>query len=147
MRVEDAQQQLLACLQEAGQEPCRLDPPPAWRAFGRFMRHPVEAEEDALLYEYGTFSFRGPRRFTLSFCRQFDVDEDGAPALIQLRCEIEYEPTQALEALGAHNQWWSGAEGEPSLAVMLDEIERRPEWKVISAHRPVGSSVYQERPC
>jgi hypothetical protein len=111
------------------------------------MRHPVEAEEDALLYEYGIFSFRGSRRFTLSFCRQFDLDEDGAPALIQLRCEIEYEPTPALEALGSHNQWWSGAGGEPSLAVMLDEIECRPEWKVIGAHRPVCSSVYQERPC
>ncbi|RFU39753.1 hypothetical protein DZF91_20800 [Actinomadura logoneensis] len=147
MRVEDAQPQLLACLLEEGQEPRRLEPRVAWRAFGRFMRHAVQAEEDALLYEYGTFSFRGPRRFTLSFCRQFDVEEGGEPALIQLRCEIEYEPTPALEALGAHNQWWSGAEGEPSLAAILDEIERRSEWEVIGGHRPVCSSVYQERPC
>ncbi|WP_242902921.1 hypothetical protein [Actinomadura terrae] len=80
MRVEEAQAQLLTCL-------------------------------DSLLYEYGTFSFGGPRRFSLSFCRQFDVDEDGA----QARCELEYEPTPVLEGLGAHNQWWSGAEGEPSL--------------------------------
>lgn len=99
MRVEDAQPQLLTCLRKAGLEPRLLDPQPAWRAFGRYMRHPVEAVEDALLYEYGTFSFGGPQRFTLTFCRQFDVNEDEAPTLIQLRCEIEFEPTPALEAL------------------------------------------------
>ncbi|MGI5325721.1 hypothetical protein [Actinomadura nitritigenes] len=147
MRVEDALPQLLTCLKEAGQEPCRLVPQLAWEAFGQFMRHPVEAAEDALLYEYGTFSFGGPRRFTLSFCRQFDVDEDGAPALIQLRCEIEYEPTPALEALGTHNYWWSGAAGELPLAAVMDEIERRSEWMLLGAHRPVASSVYQESPC
>lgn len=147
MRVEDARRQLLLCLQAAGQEPQQLEPGPAWRAFGDFMHHTVEAAEDALLYEYGTFSFGGPRRFVLSFCRQFDVDEDGAQALIQVRCEIEYEPTPALEALGAYNQWWSGGEGEVPLAVVLDEVERRSEWEVIGAQRPAASSVYQERPC
>lgn len=111
------------------------------------MQHPVQAEEDALLYEYGTYSFSGPRRFILAFCRQFDIDQDGAPVLIQLRCEIEYEPTLALEALGTYNRWWSGADDEPPLVALLDEIGRRPEWDVINAHRPVTSSVYQERAC
>ncbi|MFA1542275.1 hypothetical protein [Actinomadura monticuli] len=147
MRVEDARLQLLMCLQAAGEEVRELEPRPAWKAFGEFMRHPVEVEEDALLYEYGTYSLEGPRRFVLSFCRQFDVDEDFAQALIQVRCDMEYEPTPALEALGTYSRWWSGGAGEPSLATVLDEIECRSEWEIIGVHRPVASSVYQERPC
>ncbi|MBO2461256.1 hypothetical protein [Actinomadura violacea] len=99
------------------------------------------------MYEYGVYSFDGPRRFRLSFCRQFDIDRDGVGVLIQLRCEFEYEPAPALEALGAHHRWWCGMEDEPPLAVVLDEIGRGPEWAVVAAHRPAASSVRQEDVC
>ncbi|MQY05265.1 hypothetical protein [Actinomadura macrotermitis] len=92
MRIGEAQDHLLALLREEGQEPGRLSPLPAWRAFSRFMHRPIEAVEDALLYEFGTYSFRGPRRFCLSFCRQADVDEGREPAFTAFLNEIEHRP-------------------------------------------------------
>lgn len=81
LQVEDAQGRLVGLLREAGLEPGHLEPRPAWTVFGRFMELPVQAEEDALLFQYGMYSFSGPQRFLVSFCRQFDIDRDGAPAL------------------------------------------------------------------
>jgi hypothetical protein len=100
-----------------------------------------------MLYEYITAAFSGPRRFAFSLCRQFDLDEGGQEALIQLRCDIAYEPTPALEALGEYNQWWSEGDGEVPVSEVLDAIERRPEWAVLAAHAPVESAVYQEQAC
>jgi hypothetical protein len=148
MHVADAHEKLLSLLHDEGQEPESLEPVPAWRAFRRFMSVPATGvEEDALLYEYITAAFGGPRRFVLSLCRQFDVDDAGEQALIQLRCEFMYEPTPALEALGAYNQWWSAGNGGHEVSEALDAIERRPEWSVIAEHDPVESTVYQERAC
>ncbi|MFL6053430.1 MAG: hypothetical protein ACJ72W_11010, partial [Actinoallomurus sp.] len=146
--VANAEQTLLDLLRDEGQAPSNLEPSRAWRAFRRFMNLSVAGvEEDAMLYEYLTASFSGPRRFTLSLCRQFDLDDGDGQALIQLRCDIAYEPTPALEALGAYNQWWPGEDTASPLGEVLDAIERRPEWAVIAAHSPAESAVYQERVC
>jgi hypothetical protein len=146
--VAKAEQTLLDFLRDEGQEPSSLQPSRAWQAFRRFMNVSVAGvEEDAMLYEYLTASFGGPRRFTLSLCRQFDLDDGDGQALIQLRCDIAYEPTPALEALGKYNQWWSDEDSPNPLDEVLDAIERRPEWAVIAAHTPVESAVYQERAC
>jgi hypothetical protein len=105
--VTNAEQTLLGFLRDEGQEPDRLQPMRAWRAFRRFMNVSVTGvEEDAMLYEYIVATLGGPRRFVLSLCRQFDLNEGEKEVLIQLRCDIAYEPTPALEALGKYHQWW-----------------------------------------
>lgn len=98
--------------------------------------------EDAMLYEYLIAEFGGPRRFVLSLCRQFDLEEERT--LLQLRCEIAYDPAPALEALGRYHQWWSE---ECPVGEALDAIERRSEWAVIAAHAPVESTVFLEDAC
>jgi hypothetical protein len=148
MLVTNAEQTLLGFLRDEGQEPGSLEPSRAWRAFRRFMNVPVTGvAEDAMLYEYMIATFSGPRRFVLSLCRQFDLDEGEEEALIQLRCDVAYEPTPALKALGKYNQWWSEGDGERPISEVLDAIERRPEWAVIAGHVPVRSAVYQEHAC
>ena len=148
MIVTKAKQTLLDVLRGEGQEPSSLEPSRTWRAFRRFMNMPVAGvEEDAMLYEYITASFGGPRRFTLSLCRQFDINDEDGQALIQLRSEIAYEPTPTLEALGTYNQWWTDGDGATPIGEVLDAIERRPEWAVITAHTPIESTVYQEHVC
>lgn len=146
--VAKAEQTLLDLLRDESQEPSSLELSRAWRAFRRFMNVSMAGvEEDAMLYEYLTASFGGPRRFTLSLCRQFDLDDEDGQVLTQLRCDLAYEPTPALEALGTYNQWWSDGDGANPPGEVLDAIERRPEWAVIAAHTPVESAVYQERAC
>jgi hypothetical protein len=148
MLVTNAEQTLLGFLGDEGQEPGGLEPSRTWRAFRRFMNVPVAGvEEDAMLYEYITATFGGPRRFVLSLCRQFDLYDGEEEALIQLRCDIAYDPAPALEALGKYNRWWSGEDGECPISEVLDAIERRPEWAVLAAHTPVESAVYQDHAC
>ncbi|MGI5223819.1 hypothetical protein [Actinoallomurus sp. CA-142502] len=148
MVVTMVEQTLLDFLRDEGQEPSSLEPSRTWRAFRRFMNVSVAGvEEDAMLYEYITASFGGPRHFLLSLCRQFDLNDEGGQALVQLRCDIAYEPTPALEALGKYNQWWSDGDGARPIGEVLDAIERRPEWAVIAVHTPVESAVYQEHAC
>jgi hypothetical protein len=148
MVVTKAKETLLDFLRDEGQAPSSLEPSCTWRAFRRFMNVPVAGvEEDAMLYEYITASLGGPRRFILSLCRQFDLNDGDGELLVQLRCDITYEPNPALEALGTYNQWWSDGDGAHPIGEVLDAIERRPEWAVIAAHTPIESAVYQEHAC
>lgn len=148
MHVTNARETLLDLLRAEGQKPDRLELAGTWRAFRRFMDLPVDGvEEDALLYQYITAAFDGPRRFTLSLCRQFDTNTAGEQALIQLHCELAYEPTPSLEALGKHHQWWTAGQVELQARDVLNSIRYRPEWAVLIEHHPVATAVYQERAC
>jgi hypothetical protein len=152
MHHTEAREHLLQLLKAEGQEPGRLDLLTTWRVFGRFMGIPLEdVEEDGMRYEYLTASFGGPRRFILSFCRQFSVlekaEEDDVAIYTQLTCEFEYEPTPELEALDSDHEWWFNEEGHAPLSDTLSWIEARPEWSMITKYPPVATSVYDMDPC
>ncbi|MFF4742333.1 hypothetical protein [Streptomyces sp. NPDC001268] len=84
----------------------------AWSAFIRFGRLRFDTsgspDADGLLFQYGVFSFHGTPAFSLDLTRQFEVlDEAGDhDHLVQVHCELVYEPTPALAALGDFNSWF-----------------------------------------
>jgi hypothetical protein len=131
-------------LRQAGLSADSLDPDSARRTFRRFADAPVLTASDGILYEFGTFTFGGERRFRVEFVRQFETrDEAGEhDRYVQFRCALEYEPSPDLELLGAHAEWWFRGEAEP-LTSWMDRIEQRPEWNVERAHVPVATSLSQ----
>ncbi len=86
-------------------------------------------EPDALLFETGTFSFTGEKRFYFSLVRQFqflDPDE-----FVQLHLEILYPPGIGTALLwGSH--WGSPGDGD-----FFDRVKNSPAYRAVKK-LPVG---------
>ncbi len=86
-------------------------------------------EPDDLLFETGTFSFSGEKRFYFSLVRQFrflDPDE-----FVQLHLEIRYPPSIGTALLrGIH--WGSPGDGD-----FFDHVKNSPAYRAVKK-LPVG---------
>jgi hypothetical protein len=122
----------------------------AWLAFLRFGRRLFDVSDtpdaDGLLFQYGTYSFDGPRLFTLDLVRQFEIsDSDGEhDHYVQLHCELRYAPTPALEVLGSFDSWFFHDAGE-DLEGWSRSLTERAAWTTIKTLQPAEIRVYQER--
>ncbi|MFJ5707332.1 hypothetical protein [Streptomyces sp. NPDC093105] len=122
----------------------------AWLAFLRFGRQLFDVSDtpdtDGLLFQYGTYSFDGPRSFTLDLARQFEISDGNGEHdhYVQIHCELRYGPIPALEALGNFDSWFFHDAGED-----LDEWSRslteRTAWTTIRTLQPGEIRVYRER--
>ncbi|MFE9923683.1 hypothetical protein ACFYQA_19490 [Streptomyces sp. NPDC005774] len=127
-----------------------LDTEAAWLAFLRFGRRlfdvPDTTDADGLLFQYGTYSFNGPVRFTLDLARQFEVaDSDGDhDHYVQVHCELRYRPAPALQALGSFDSWFFRGGGD-ELDEWAQGLGRRADRATIRRFKPVEIRVYQER--
>jgi hypothetical protein len=148
MRIDDA----VACFERiaAAQGMPSGEPTAAqaWNVFASFARVPfdvpVGSDTDGLLYEYGVFHFTGTPRFTLSFVRQFETLADGEhDHYIQFHCDLLFEPTADLKALGAYNSWRFSRDAA-SVDAWLLQIRARPEWELFAVYAPISHEVWQE---
>ncbi len=65
---------------------------------------PLDEDGDAILVEYGTYSFRGQPEFSIDLTRQFiEPGDDGE--MYQLHCSLYWEPSELTEALGSDSLW------------------------------------------
>lgn len=143
MRADEAERVLLDLLRECGQKPDALETRAAWAVFRDFLRRPVEGVQDGLMYEFLTTRVGDRRVFVLSFCRQFQGDGD---SLLQVGCELAYQATPELTALGTGLvEWWQ--EDGTDLASILSAIDQGPEWPLLMRHRPVTTEVCSADPC
>ncbi|MET9955077.1 hypothetical protein ABZ135_26500 [Streptomyces sp. NPDC006339] len=122
----------------------------AWLAFLRFGRRLFDVsntpDADGLLFQYGTYSFDGPRLFTLDLVRQFAIsDSDGEhDHYVQVHCELRYAPAPALEVLGSFDSWFFHDAGE-DLEGWSRSLTERAAWNAIKTLEPAEIRVYQER--
>jgi len=66
-------------------------------------------DADMLLFQWGTYDWGTGRHFSLNITRQFiEADLEDDDAISQLGLTFRFEPTAALEALGAGNRWCDG---------------------------------------
>ena len=147
MRIDDA----LACFERIaaahGMSPGEPTAAQAWNVFASFARVPFDVpmgpDTDGLLYEYGVFQFTDAPQFTLSFVRQFEMLTDGEhDHYIQFHCDLLFEPTTELKALGAYNSWRFSGDAA-SVDTWLLQIRARPEWEQLEAHAPIAHEVWQ----
>ncbi|MCX5401430.1 hypothetical protein [Streptomyces sp. NBC_00102] len=120
---------------------------PAWLRFGgRRFDVPDVPDADGLLLQYGTYAFDGPPMFLLDFVRQFEiVDSDGLhDQYVQVHCELRYEPTPLLDALGSFDSWFFHDSGD-ELEQWAAEFTEGAGWKMIRGLKPAEVRVYQER--
>ncbi|MGK5547440.1 hypothetical protein ACSNOH_22300, partial [Streptomyces sp. URMC 127] len=121
-----------------------------WLAFLRFGRRrfhvPDAAETDGLLFQFGTYAFDGPPAFTLDLTRQFEVsDNDGDhDHYVQVHCELRYELTPALEALGSFDSWFFHDAGG-DLEEWAQGLAEQAAWTSIHSLKPTEIRVYQEQ--
>jgi hypothetical protein len=116
MTSDEAPDRLRALLREAGVDldrPSADDVQTTWQVMRRFAAEPVddadprEAEGDGILAQYGTYDWGDGEQFELDMTRQFSFsDEDGEYShMAQLQCTFQFEPSDALRALGEANLW------------------------------------------
>ncbi|MGW2445804.1 hypothetical protein, partial [Streptomyces sp. NPDC001675] len=101
---------------------------------------------DGLLFQYGTYMFDGPPTFTLDLTRQFEVsDSDGDhDHYMQVHCELRYELTPDLEALGSFDSWYFHDAGG-DLEEWVQGLVERAAWAAIRRLKPTEIRVYQEQ--
>jgi hypothetical protein len=62
--------------------------------------------EDMLLYQWGTYDWGAGKYFELNITRQFiEAELEDDEAISQLSLTYRYQPSVALERLGADNAW------------------------------------------
>jgi hypothetical protein len=116
MLSDDAPARLRTLLLDAGinlDNPTASDVERTWEVMQDFAAEPVEDAEpreqdgDGILAQYGTYDWGDGEHFELDMTRQFSfTDEDGEYShMAQLHCTFEFEPTDALRALGDANLW------------------------------------------
>jgi hypothetical protein len=116
MLSDDAPARLRTLLRDAGinlDNPTASDVERTWEVMQDFAAEPVEDAEpreqdgDGILAQYGTYDWGDGEHFELDMTRQFSfTDEDGEYShMAQLHCTFEFEPTDALRALGDANLW------------------------------------------
>ncbi|MFF2205924.1 hypothetical protein [Streptomyces sp. NPDC058145] len=121
-----------------------------WLAFLRFSRWlfhvPDRPDVDGLLFQYGTYTFDGPPTFTLDLTRQFEVsDSDGDhDHYVQVHCELRYELTPDLEALGSFDSWYFHDAGG-DLEEWVQGLVERAAWAAIRRLKPTEIRAYQEQ--
>ncbi|MEU7584286.1 hypothetical protein AB0B50_42665 [Streptomyces sp. NPDC041068] len=118
LRVEEAAARLQGLL---GAEPVGQQGPlaAALHSFAEFARIDFSVPEgpdvDGCLFEYGVNSLTGQPLFVVNLTRQFEtLDSSGEhESHTQVSCEVRYQVTGELEALGDCEEWWfRGSEGE-----------------------------------
>ena len=149
MRVDEAEKRLREHLLASGLDLDRLDPLKTWESFRSFAAQPVEGtgpnrDDDMCLFEYGVFDWadgKGPR-FSWSLVRQFSLNDGSGnyDHMEQLRCDLFFEPTPELEALGADARW-SGAD----LAAWARQVEALDGFAAGLGNQPVESAFGQEQ--
>lgn len=143
---EAAAEVFFAVLDEAGEHVSGLTATTALKHFGTFARQgfnvPPGPESDGLLFQFGTFSFTGERRFHLDLVRQFSgVDED---EYLQFHCDLRFTPSDELDALGRLEDWW-WPEAGPTLDQWLEGIAGRPELRFLAAARPTFVAAWVDQ--
>lgn len=99
---------LLAVQADAASDPLSA----ALRAFTEFARTefsvPAGPDTDGCLVEYGVNSLSGDPLFVVNLTRQFEtLDSAGEhESYTQVSCEVKYQVTGDLEALGDFEAWW-----------------------------------------
>jgi hypothetical protein len=135
-------------LAEAGLDLTRLDVQGTWHVFKEFAAQPVEptvgdADDDMLMFESGIYDWSDGKgsRFNWGLCRQFALyDADGEyDHMEQLRCDLFFEPTPALEQMGADTSMWPSG----SFDDWVLEVERLDGHGAVFGSTPVESRVEQ----
>ncbi|WP_406293519.1 hypothetical protein OG948_02775 [Embleya sp. NBC_00888] len=122
----------------------------AWSAFVRFGRcrfdTPDTFDADGLLFQYGTYSFDGRPTFLLDLTRQFEANDDSGDHdhYVQVHCELRYDLTASLSALGGFESWFFHDTDE-DLDRWAEALTNRAAWNVLCAHKPAEIRIYREQ--
>lgn len=122
-----------------------LDASQVWRSFVEFRPAGWPARDTLVACEYGVFPFTGAPRFTVGLVREV------APARrlvttargARLSCELLYEATEDLQALGTGLARWTGGSAV-DVDQWLTELRARPEWEALDGHRPLATRSWLE---
>jgi len=111
----------------------------------RFARCDVAQDGDMLLFQWGTYDWDGPDRFSLDVTRQlmwWDEGEDD-PQIWQLSISFTFPLTDALRAAGSSNRWCHApaeldgfrafVESAAAFAAVADDGRGAPEVRFESA--------------
>jgi hypothetical protein len=69
---------------------------------------PADEDEDGVLAQFGTYTFRGTPEFDTDLTRQFVGQRQQDPPLWQLSCTVHWDPTPETAALAEGNLWSFG---------------------------------------
>ena len=162
MRYERADASLRRLLAAEGLPSEALEPWPAWKAFKRFVREPVEDDRiisDALVQYGREEEADGGHRAYLRFVREFsltdvstgrategdkaltDAQEEPGSPLTHVICELEF-PADALDSEGQTVEFWT--QDAPSWSAFVDRVEADPGFQRLVNLRPERSAVYAE---
>lgn len=123
------------------------------RSFTRFacveFALPDVPDADGLLFQYGIYAFTGRPMFILSLVRQFEqFDRSGEhEALLQVNCEILYEPDAELGNIGRWEAWWfkpQGGQGS-TLSDWLAAVAANPIWQLVRGRRETSVSLTMDQ--
>ncbi|MEV0177582.1 hypothetical protein AB0I00_41615 [Streptomyces sp. NPDC050803] len=126
-----------------------LDLGEVWLGFVRFGSQRFDTADtpdaDGLLFQYGTYAFKGPPVFTLDLARQFEINDASGEHdhYIQLHCELRFEPARQLRALGHFESWFFHDTGD-ELDLWADGLGRQEFWTTVRHFHTKEIRVYQE---
>lgn len=130
-----------ARLAEAGvntRHPTAADVQRAWEVMYLFaaeepVRGTIDEDGDALLAQYGSYSWNGPETFDIDLTRQVILGEEGDDDIFQLSCTFTFAMTDRLRGIEIDNAW---SMDSPSLAAFYSEAMRMPGFVAV---REIGA--------
>lgn len=134
-----------ARLAEAGvntRHPTAADVQRAWEAMYLFaaeepVRGTIDEEGDALLAQYGAYSWDGPETFEIDLTRQVILGEAGDDDIFQLSCTFTFAMTDRLRDIEIDNAW---SMDFPSLEAFYPKAMQMPGFVAVreSGADPLG---------
>jgi hypothetical protein len=130
-------------LNKAGFQSENPDITVAWKVFKQFTEIKFKSDDDALLFECGTYDFTGQRLFYWNLIRQFSFDKNGEyDHMEQLHMEFIFSPTEELDIL--NDTIWSY--DHQSFKEFFDKVETLDSFTIPwQNQKPINIKIFQER--
>ena len=139
MKIENALQEFGKVLASQGKEVEALTPSSGIAAFVSFYRDErvegcsLEADEDMLLYQWGTHDWGEGEWFELNITRQLTYSDGEDNEIWQLSLTFKFHPTNALQGFDDGNKWCFDLQ---QVAEFETYINQSAAYQTFSQNRP-----------
>lgn len=143
MNTNDSERLLKEKLLAKGFNKDNMDLELAVSIFKEFFNTKFKCEDDAILWETGTFSFTGEKLFSCSLVRQFDFEiDDEYDHMEQLHLIIYYEPNEELNNLG--KTIWT-YDYDEDIDKFFEAVKNDKSYLIpLTKYKPINFEVYFE---